>query len=40
LKAVERKPGAKASEILFEDMIVGKQWLIDDLQEMELGVSV
>jgi len=33
LKAIERDPEAKNAEILFEDMIVKKQWLIDDMQE-------
>jgi len=34
LNAVERKPDAKVSDILFEDMIEKKQWLIDDLEEI------
>jgi len=32
-RAVERNPDAPVSDILFEDMILGKKWLIQDLLE-------
>ena len=40
LKAVERTPGTHSSEILFEDMITSKQWIIDDLLEFPINVVV
>jgi len=33
INAIERTPEAAISDILFEDMIIGKQWLVDDLLE-------
>jgi len=32
INAVNRNPGSKAPTILFEDMIDGKEWLVDDLK--------
>jgi len=40
LKAIERDPEAKATEIMFEDMITNKPWLLDDLREFEINVVV
>ena len=40
LKAVERDPETKVAEILFEDMITNKPWLLDDLREFEINVVV